>query len=154
MTTLKRVWTFLFLAMIAFALIQGLTTLERPGQAVILLHVKILGVMLGILSLLLFWFAFFIRNFLVRMNLKAVPLTESSAVSEFLDKIFLASILQWTLYEGIAIYGFFVANIGNRMLYGLPFLALAAFGFGLSYPKEERLVNIVKKLQRTNSKSH
>lgn len=152
MTTLKRVWYFLLIAMIAFALIQNSTIQARPDQTVILLHVKILGIALGILSLLLFGFAFFIRNFLVRMNLRAVPVTDSSSASDHLDKIFLASILQWALFEGIAIYGFFVANIGNRLLYGLPFLALASFGFGLTYPKEARMISTVKKLQRANSK--
>jgi hypothetical protein len=152
MKTLKRVWFFLFFAMIVFALIQNQTIAERSDQIVILLHVKILGIALGILSVLLFGFAFFIRNFLVRMNLKSSPVSDSSSATDYLDKIFLASILQWALFEGIAIYGFFVANIGNRLLYGLPFLALASFGFGLTYPKEARMISIVKKLQRANSK--
>jgi hypothetical protein len=64
----------------------------------------------------------------------------------------LASILQWALFSGIGIYGFVVANIGNRLLYGLPFLALASFGFGLTYPKPARMIRIVKRVAQKMSK--
>lgn len=152
MATLKRVWWFLILSIVVFTTIQNTVILGREDQQVILFHVQFMGIALGFLSLCLFGFAFFIRHFLVKSHLKTSPLNETSADHEHLDKIYLASILQWTLFMGIAIYGFVVANIGNRLLYSLPFLALALLGFGLTYPQEARLISRVKRIAQKMSK--
>lgn|GEM_PF-3134516 len=152
MTTLIRVWWFLLLSMIAFALILNTEILGRPDEQVIMLHVQIIGISLGVLAIGIFAFAFFIRRIMIKSHLKVSPVTANSSAEAHLDKIYLASILQWALFSGIGIYGFVVANIGNRLLYGLPFLALASLGFGLTYPKEARLIGIVKRIAQKMSK--
>lgn len=152
MTTLIRVWWFLLLSMLGFALLLNTVIMGRPNQQVIMLHVKIMGIALGGLSLGLFIFAFFIRQVMIRSHLKQSPLAADSSPEAHLDKIYLASILQWALFSGIGIYGFVVANIGNRLLYGLPFLALACLGFGLTYPQSARMIKIVKRTAQKMSR--
>src|ERR1044072_8508694 len=59
-----------------------------------------------------------------------------SMIARLYSLFFTAKIVQWAIYESVAILGFMMAQIKQAPnVYG-PFAALAAFGYVMSFPKK------------------